>query len=82
MKIYVLGHRQKDADKIEPPKRPFEPLENVDVLYWRVAWSWRAFLHYDADAPGLDFEPGKAQDLQSGHLTLHKSAWRLESARH
>lgn len=33
MKRYVLGYRQKDEDKIEPPKRPFEPVENVDVQY-------------------------------------------------
>jgi hypothetical protein len=33
MKRYVLGYRQKDDDKIEPPIRPFYPVENVDVQY-------------------------------------------------
>lgn len=43
MKVYVLGYRQKDADKVEPPKRPFERVENVDVQYckepgWKIGF--------------------------------------------
>lgn len=42
MKVYVLGYRQKDEDKVQPPKRPFDPIENVDVQYckepdWKIA---------------------------------------------
>jgi hypothetical protein len=33
MKRYVIGCRQKDEDKIEPPKRPFDPVGNVEVQY-------------------------------------------------
>lgn len=43
MKVYVRGYRQKDADKVQPPKRPFERVENVEVQYckkpdWKIAF--------------------------------------------
>jgi hypothetical protein len=43
MKVYVRGYRQKDADKVQPPKRPFEPVEDVEVQYcneldWKIAF--------------------------------------------
>lgn len=42
MKAYVLGYRQKDADKVQLPKRPFERVEDVEVQYckkpdWKIA---------------------------------------------
>jgi hypothetical protein len=41
MKVYVLGYQQKDKDKVQPPKRPFDPIEDVDVQYckqpeWKI----------------------------------------------
>jgi|GEM_PF-1856629 hypothetical protein len=41
MKVYVRGYRQKDKDKVLPPKRPFDPIEDVDVQYckepdWKI----------------------------------------------
>jgi hypothetical protein len=41
MKVYVLGYRQKDKDKVQPPKRPFDPIEGVEVQYckepdWKI----------------------------------------------
>ena len=43
MKVYVLGYRQKDKDKVDPPKRPFERIEDVEVQYckepeWKIAF--------------------------------------------
>jgi hypothetical protein len=43
MKVYVLGYRQKDKGKVEPPKRPFERIEDVEVQYckepeWKIAF--------------------------------------------
>jgi hypothetical protein len=43
MKAYVVGYRGRDKDKIEPPKRPFDPVEDLDVWfskgpeYWKIA---------------------------------------------
>jgi hypothetical protein len=41
MKVYVRGYRPKDEDKIPPPKRPFDLVENVDVQFseapeWKI----------------------------------------------
>ena len=41
MKVDVLGYQQKDRDKVQPPKRPFDPIEDVDVQYctepdWKI----------------------------------------------
>jgi hypothetical protein len=43
MKVYVRGYQQKDADKVQPPRRPFERVEDVEVEYckepdWRIAF--------------------------------------------
>jgi hypothetical protein len=43
MKVYVLGYRQKDADMVQPPKRPFDGVEDVDVQYckepdWKIGF--------------------------------------------
>jgi hypothetical protein len=33
MKVYVLGYHQKRDDEVQPPKRPFDPIEDVDVQF-------------------------------------------------
>ena len=33
MKVYVLGYQQRDEDKVQPPKRPFDPIDAVDVQF-------------------------------------------------
>jgi hypothetical protein len=33
MKVYVLGYHQKRDDEVQPPKRPFDPIEDVDVRF-------------------------------------------------
>jgi hypothetical protein len=43
MKVYVLGYQQKDEDKVEPPKRPFDHVENVDVQYCKEP-EWKIML--------------------------------------
>jgi hypothetical protein len=41
MKVYVLGYRQKDKDKVQLPKYPYDRIEDVDVQYckepdWKI----------------------------------------------
>jgi hypothetical protein len=43
MKVYVRGYQQKDADKVQPSKHPFEGVSDVEVQYceepdWRIAF--------------------------------------------
>lgn len=33
MKVYVLGYRRMNADRVQPPKRPFDRAEDVEVQY-------------------------------------------------
>ena len=35
MKVYVRGYRPRDEDKIQPPKRSFERVENVEIDFSR-----------------------------------------------
>lgn len=43
MKVYVRGYRQKNTDKVQPPHRPFERVEDVEIEYckepdWKIAF--------------------------------------------